>query len=153
MPLFPFVWQYSNQPIDVLAENIAELVVNSNEFIPVSNGISFQNSTIVNKSNLVKTEYLNTDTGLLIDYAAREYYLGHTLNNQSRLEIIDAQSKFTWRTNPEGGPLVAFGLLGSQKSLTVTGNMVASAAGPAVPMFLKIQVDGVDYRIQLLNLN
>ena len=50
-PLFQYVWQYNNQPIEVLAQDIVNIIsgsgsgpVNTANYIPVSNGLTFENS-------------------------------------------------------------------------------------------------------------
>jgi hypothetical protein len=161
MPLFPFVWQYNNQPIGVLADNVSELIVNSGKYIPLSDGLQFIDSTIVQDTlqNKLETQVIDpisgnsTLKGMKLDYANNKYRFGDYDgdNNGSTLVIDDPGhyvSMFTDRV--VGGGVCMFRLDGTNDSLEVFA-CTATTAGAAVPnLFLKLAVAGTQYKIQLL---
>jgi hypothetical protein len=62
--LFQYVWQYNNQPLDVLAQDILNIIsgsgsgpVNTANYIPVSNGLTFQDSQLYYDGNILKTTF------------------------------------------------------------------------------------------------
>jgi len=148
-PLFPFTWQYNNQPIEVLADNIAGLVVNTNKFVPVSDGNTFQDSTLTDDGVLFRTQYQGYPTGISMNYLQRKYSLGDGLVNNTKVTINDPLGTATLITQ-DGGTVKSWGIDGANECLTVVG-VTDTTAGAAAAMFLKINVDSVDYKIQLLN--
>lgn len=157
-PLFPFTWQYNNQPIEVLAENIAGLVVNTDKFVPVSNGLSFEDSTLVDDAVSLRTRYLVSpgtyeDKGLKLDYVGGKYALGDytTADNGSTLSINDAVQTVQMITKSGAGPAVTyFGLDGANATVIADDSLTATTAGSAAAKFLKIKVGATSYKIQLL---
>jgi len=155
-PLFPFTWQYNNQPIEVLAENIASVVVNSSKVIPVvnNNANGFVDSTLTDDAVSLKTRYLaspNTyeDKGFSLNYAGDKYVFGDYdgANNGTVVSVNDVLEKAALE-NASGA--VALGIDGANATLVADG-VSAATAGAAAALFLKITVDSVDYKIQLLN--
>jgi hypothetical protein len=84
-----------------------------------------------NINNTIKSTYQGNDIGLKLDFANRTYQLGQiTGNNATTLKIDDA---------------AAF-------PVQVSGTNVSSGtAGAASGQFLNVKVNGVDYKIALLN--
>lgn len=160
VPLFPFVWQYNNQPIEVLAENIASVVVNSSKVIPVvnDNENGFVDSTLTDDAVSLRTRYLaspNTyeDKGLKLDYAGDKYNFGDygATGNKSTLSINDGLQTVKLISKSGAGPAVTtFGLDGLNNTLTAESALTTTTAGAAAAKFIKISVDGVPYKIQLL---
>lgn len=160
MPLFPFTWQYNNQPIDVLAENIAELVVNSGKFIPLSDGVQFIDSTIRQDTLQNKLETIVTDPilggtlkGMKLDYAGDKYFFGDYdgANNNSGLVINDPTHKVSMITNLASSPGVAmFRLDGVAESLELQGCTATTAGAPIPNLFIKVVVGSTQYKLQLL---
>lgn len=86
-PLFQYVWQYNNQPIEQLAIDIVNVLgangtspVNTANYIPVSNGLTFDNSTLYSSPNYLKTTFTpdpgNTIWGIEFDYQTRNIIIG-----------------------------------------------------------------------------
>lgn len=154
VPLFPFTWQYNNQPIEVLAENIASVVVNSSKVIPVvnNNANGFVDSTLTDDAVSLRTRYLtapNTyeDKGFKLNYAGDKYQFGDYdgANNGTVVAVNDSLK----RAGLEGNG-VALGIDGIAGKLLIDG-VTAATAGAAAALFLQVTVDSVDYKIQLLN--
>ena len=83
MPLFSFVWQYNNQPINQLAQDINEFIAgNVNQYvIPVSSVTSFVNSNLVNTPSLIETRgWLTSDGvntwGMSLNHATKDVLIG-----------------------------------------------------------------------------
>jgi hypothetical protein len=161
MPLFPFTWQYSNQPIDVLAENIAELVVNSGKYIPLSDGVKFIDSTIIQDTlqNKLETAVIDpisgnaTLKGIKLDYAGDKYSLGDYVgaNNSSCFIVNDPTYKVSMITNRASSPGIAmFRLDGVAESLEVQGCTATTAGAPIPNLFIKVVVGSTQYKLQLL---
>lgn len=157
-PLFPFTWQYNNQPIEILAENIAGLVVNTDKFVPVSDGLTFQDSTLVDDAVSLRTRYLVSpgtyeDKGFKLEYAGGKYNFGdyNAEGNSSTLSINDSVQTVKLISQSGAGPAVTyFGLDGLNSTLIAEDAITATTAGSAAAKFLKIKVGSVDYKIQLL---
>lgn len=160
-PLFPFVWQYSNQPIEVLAEDVASVIVNTIKVIPVvnDNANGFIDSTLTDDAVSLRTRYLAgpnvyEDKGLKLDYVGGKYTFGDytTADNGSRLAINDAVQTLQMITKSGAGPAVTFfGLDGLNATLLADSALTAATAGAAAALFLKVDIAGVPYKIQLLN--
>jgi hypothetical protein len=159
MPLFPFVWQYNNQPIDVLAENVSELIVNTSKVIPVSDGLKFIDSTLTDTGASLQTTYLSApntydEKGLKLIYASGKYSLGDyaSVDNGSTLVINDAIQNLRLISQSGAGPAVTyFGLSGLNNTLEADDFLTTTTAGAAAAKFLKIKIGATDYKIQLLN--
>jgi hypothetical protein len=157
-PLFPFTWQYNNQPIEVLAATISEFVTNpTSKVLPVcadtanAGAGEFIDSTVWDTGQVLQTRYTNgaviEDKGLELNYLGNKYSLGDYdgANNGTTVSVNDgAQTARFSATNTE------FGIDDVNDTLTSTG-MTATTAGAAAALFLKINVDSVDYKIQLYN--
>ena len=86
-PLFPFVWQYNNQPIEQLAQDIVNVIaqsgngpVNTANYIPVSNGLTFDDSLIYQTATDIKTMWTpalgDTVWGIELDYTTKTVLIG-----------------------------------------------------------------------------
>lgn len=110
-------------------DNLSNNYINLSYFnlsTSVGNGIRLQEQEIKTYSN-----GFNNITGLKLDFANRVYELGQiTGNNTTTLTIDDAA---TYPVQVKGT------------------NVTANTAGGASSEFLKIKVNGVDYKIALLN--
>lgn len=149
MPLFSYVWQYSNQTIDVLAADVSGLIVNTDKFIPVSNGVSFVDSTLIDDGVSVRAQYQGEPMGIDMHYLTGKYQFGAmATGNGSNVTINDAAATVRMTTNV--GSAAYFGINGTSDTLEAVG-VAAATAGAAAAAFLKIKVDGTDYKIQLLN--
>jgi hypothetical protein len=164
MPLFPFVWQYNNQPIDVLAENIAGLVVNTENYLPVSNGTTFVDSFLevrpvngpVSPFSIgVFGMYNGNEIGLGVDFLQNYYSIGGP-------SLVDAQYGASCTANSAVGyaglsashpvnPLIQLGVDASQQALDYVGFELTSPPGPSSGKYLKIMVNGTAYRLELLD--
>jgi hypothetical protein len=159
-PLFPYVWSYNNQTVDVLANDITEYVVNpSPKVIPVCGAGEFVDSTLWDDSQSVRTRYQITpsfleDKGFYLDYATNKYRFGDYdgLYNNSTLLINDTSKTLRLSTNSGvPGGVSYFGVNGVLNSLEVTNSLTATTAGPVAAKFIKIDVGGTPYKIQLLD--
>lgn len=153
MPLFPFVWQYSNQPIEQLAADIAELSVNTAEYIPVSTGTAFIDSPLQVRPDGLFTMFNGNETGLAIDYVNNQYIFG---DNEgaifARLSCNGDLAVAQLHAHNNIGVPVLFGVDGINKFLTCYG-VSDTVAGVASGKYIKIEVDGILYNIELLNDN
>lgn len=151
MPLFPFVWQYNNQPIEVLAADVAEIVVNDNLYIPVSNGVGFDNSPIFSNGSVMRSVFGGTLEGFVIDAFNDEYKFGalEGATNATNVEIVDdiADAKLTclW----QGVDETTWGIRGDIRTLYTNGTTINLAASTIQPLALKVKVDGVNYKLPL----
>lgn len=130
-------WQFGS-----IGQNIVTYDVNGVNGIRLNLGnknytfgqISSDNRTqlfINDTLQLIKTSNNNTDKGLKLDFANRTYELGQINgNNATTLKIDDAAAY----------------------PVQISGTSVsANTAGASSGQFLKIKVNGVDYKIALLN--
>jgi hypothetical protein len=155
MPLFPFVWQYSNQPIEQLAADIAELSVNTAEYIPVSTGTSLTDSPLKVEQVLpgifgVRSYFNGVQDG--IQLVPGKYEFGATsiaagAGNNTRVDVMDVSGLAYFRTNAGGG-YTDFGIFGG--SLYGSGITDATAGG-AAGLYVKIRLNNVPYKIALLD--
>ena len=119
-PLFQYTWQYNNQPIEVLAQDIVNIIsssgsgpVNTANYIPVSNGLTFQDSNLYNDGNLLKTTFTpspgDTIWGFEFDLAAKTFLIGDhsagiqadTTNGYVTLVAVDVDGPAGNMTNLE----------------------------------------------------
>ena len=151
MPLFPFVWQYNNQPIEVLAADVAEIVVNDNLYIPVSNGTGFDNSPIFSNGSVMRSVFGGTLDGFVIDAFNDEYKFGALEGgtNTTNLEIVDdiGDAKLTclW----QGVDECTWGIRGDIRTLYTNGTTAPMLASTITTLALKVKVDGVNYKLPL----
>lgn len=161
IPLFPFTWQYNNQPIEVLAENIAGVIVNDPKVIPVvnDNANGFVNSTLTDDAVSLRSRYLSApgvyeDKGFKLDYVGNKFNFGDygATNNKSTLSINDALQTVRFISKSGAGPATTFfGLDGANNTLEAEDALIATTAGSAAAKFLKIKVGTTSYKIQLLD--
>jgi hypothetical protein len=151
MPLFPFVWQYSNQPIEQLAADVAEIVINDANYIPISSGTTFENSPIFSNGSVMRSVFGGTLEGFVIDAFNNVYKYGalEGATNATNLEITDniGDAKLTalW----QGVNETTFGIRGDIRTLYTNGTSVNMGTATLSPLALKIRVDGVNYRLPL----
>lgn len=160
MPLFSFVWEYNNQPIQVLAADIAALSVNTGKFLPVSTGYSFIDSPLKTNAGVGSPVVLwgnfeGQDDGLLLQPSAGKYYfgayeVGSGQGNRTYLEVDDAGGNFSFFAAGPGPAPVKFGVDSINSCLTATG-LDAATAGAAAGLYLTVRVNNIPYKIQLLN--
>ena len=160
-PLFPFTWQYNNQPIEILAENVAGVIVNNIKVIPVvnDNQNGFIDSTLTDDAVSLRSRYLAApnnyeDKGFKLDYVGNKYNFGDYtgVNNKSTLSVNDAAQTVRMISKSGAGPATTFfGLDGLNNTLEAEAALTATTAGSAAAKFLKIKVGTTDYKIQLLD--
>lgn len=170
MPLFPFVWQYSNQPIEVLATDILQIItsgntapVNTPDYIPVSNGLTFEDSCLITKD-------LQNNVGLRSDLGA-PFAEGIELKTNIRRYTLGtydtdiAASGFGYAevyNDPIFGSYAAVGLRGGHsvgvgpgilggEVIQLNGTQALTAGAP-LGQYLEIQVNGTLCKIELLNM-
>ena len=153
MPLFSFVWQYNNQPIEVLAADIAALSVNTANYIPVSTGTSFIDSPLEMRPEGLFSMFNGIETGIAIDIVNNQYSFGDNEGtNITRLGINGDLAVAALQATNGIGTSVFFGIDGTNKFLTCYG-VSDTVAGVASGKYIKIEVDGILYNIELLNNN
>lgn len=163
-PLFPFTWQYNNQPIEVLAATISEFVTNpSSKVIPVcadtanAGAGEFIDSSLVDDGVSLRTIYtvspgVQEQQGFKTDYAGRKYNFGDydTVNNGTNLAINDGTG--TARLlSVFNSSLEYFGADFDNEWLEATDGFTTTTAGAAAAKFIKVRVGSTNYKIQLLN--
>lgn len=151
MPLFPFVWQYSNQPIEQLAADVAEVVINDANYIPISSGTTFENSPIFSNGSVMRSMFGGTLEGFVIDAFNNSYKFGTLEGGTSftNLEITDniGDAKLTslWLGVDE----TTWGIRGDIRTLYTNGTSINLGTSTLSTLALKVKVDGVNYRIPL----
>lgn len=165
-PLFPFTWQYNNQPIEVLAENIAQFVTNPTaKVIPVcsdttvTSAAKFIDSSLWDDAVSLRTVYTAGPGNLLgkgfkLDYVGNKFTFGdyNATNNSTTLSINDALQTARMISKSGAGPATTFfGLDGLNATLEAEDALTATTAGSAAAKFLKIKVGTTAYKIQLLD--
>jgi hypothetical protein len=151
MPLFPFVWQYSNQPIEQLAADVAEVVINDANYIPISSGTTFENSPIFSNGSVMRSVFGGTLEGFVIDASNNQYKFGalEGATNTTNVEIVDniADAKLTslWQGTFE----TTWGIRGDTRTLYTNGTSINLGTTTLSTLALKVRVDGVNYRIPL----
>jgi hypothetical protein len=151
MPLFPFVWQYSNQPIEQLAADVAEVVINDANYIPISSGTTFENSPIFSNGSVMRSVFGGTLEGFVIDASNNQYKFGalEGATNTTNVEIVDniADAKLTclW----QGVDETTWGIRGDARTLYTNGTSINLGTSTLSTLALKVRVDGVNYRIPL----
>ncbi len=158
-PLFPYVWSYNNQPIEVLANEITQYAVNpSPKVIPVCGAGEFVDSTLWDDSQSLRTRYQITpsflvDRGFHLDYANSKYMFGdYDGSGNNSFLVIDDPGKTLrlWTNSGVPGGVSWFGINGVLNSLEVTDSLTTTTAGAAAAKFIKVDVGGNPYKIQLL---
>jgi hypothetical protein len=158
MPLFPFVWQYNNQPIEVLAADIAALSVNTGKFLPVSTGYSFIDSPLKTNAGVGSPVQLwgnfeGQDDAIFAQPSSGKYYFGayepaSGLGNRSRIEVDDSSGTIDFKSS--GPNLVRFGVDSTNQCLHANG-VDAATAGVSANLYLTVRVNNIPYKIELLN--
>jgi hypothetical protein len=163
-PLFPFTWQYNNQPIEVLAATVAEFVTNpTSKVIPVcadtanTGAGEFIDSTLTDDAVSLRTVYtvspgVQQEQGLKLDYVGQKYNVGDfdAIYNGTNLAINDAAG--TARLGSVfNSSLEYFGVDFDNEWLEATDGLTATTAGAAAARFIKIRIGSTNYKIQLLN--
>lgn len=162
-PLFPFVWQYSNQPIEVLAQNILDIITNGNtpgpvnspNYIPTSNGLTFEDSMLrtkdIGNNTVLETVWpIYGSKGFLLQPINNRYTFGECdpyATGSAAKVVVDNNFGY-----------VGFGIDGTNSyslGLDTDGLYVnvdaALTAGGSSGLFLKLKVGPTEYRIELLN--
>lgn len=158
-PLFPYVWSYNNQTVDVLANDITEYVVNpSPKVIPVCGAGEFVDSTLWDDSQSLRTRYQITpsfleDKGFILDYATNKYQFGDygESNNSTIVNVNDGTGTILFASRINGLSTKYFGVDCDNEWLKITTEFTETTAGSAAAKFIKIDVAGTPYKIQLLN--
>jgi hypothetical protein len=154
MPLFPFVWQYSNQPIEQLAADIAELSVNTAEYIPVSTGTSLTDSPLkveLVAGQTVLTSYRNgLWDGIQIAPAKYEFgalQVGAGAGNVTRLRIDDLGAAAAFSASYPN--FVQFGVNGVSQAIIADG-LDTTTAGATSGKYLRVKIGNTNYKVELL---
>lgn len=162
-PLFSFVWQYSNQPIEVLANDISQYVTNpTSKVIPVCSDTSataageFIDSTLWDDGVSLRTVYTagpgNLELqGFRLDYVGRKYRFGDhdQLYNGTNLSINDgagtARFLSTFNSSSE-----FFGADFNNEWIDLTDGFTEATAGASASKFIKVRIGTITYKIALL---
>ena len=163
-PLFAFVWQYSNQPIEVLANDISQYVTNpTSKVIPVcaDNAVTaaaqFIDSTLWDDGVSLRTVYTSSpgvleEQGIKLNYAGQKYSFGDfdNLYNGTNFAINDitGTSRFVSSYN---GTVEYFGADFNNEWLEATDGLTEATAGAAAAKFIKVRIGSTTYKIQLLD--
>lgn len=161
-PLFQYVWQYNNQPIEVLAQDIINIIsgsgsgpVNTANFIPVSNGLTFQDS-VLNTVDIGNNSVLETifpaygSKGFLLQPFIERYTFGEcdpAATGSAARVIVDNNFGYVG-LSIEGTNTYGFGL--DTDGLYVNVDATLTAGGSS-GQYLKLKVGANEYRLELLN--
>ena len=163
MPLFPFVWQYNNQPIEVLAADIASLIpsnINTADYIPVSDGTTFIDSPLkavplTPTISLLVSEYNGIWDGIKIGpakYAFGAIGVGAGAGNNTILDVDDIAATVVMKTSyppgPSGGTYLGVG--GGSGAILARGLDTAVPAGVSSGLYLRVQIANTMYKLELL---
>lgn len=162
-PLFPYVWQYNNQPIEVLAQEIVNIVsgsgsgpVNTANYIPVSNGLTFQDS-VINTVDIGNNPVLETlfpvygSKGFLIQPVVDRYTFGECEVSPTGFAgkvVVDNQNEYAAIYGESTLSSCAVGV--SINGIMLDGPVSLSTSG-ASGSYLQINVNNIPYLIELLN--
>lgn len=164
-PLFPYTWQYNNQPIEVLAEEVLNIISNGNtpgpvntaNYIPVSNGLAFEDS-VLNTKDIANNDILETifptvgNKGFLFQPFVDKYTFGEcdplaTTGFRGAL-VVD---NFNGYISMGGVGLTGnIGIGVSINGIELGGN-VSLTAGSSSGAYLEVYVNNVLYKLELLN--
>lgn len=154
MPLFSFVWEYNNQPIQVLAADIAALSVNNPDFIPVSTGNNFIDSPLkveLAAGQPVLTSYRNgLWDGIRIAPAKYEFgalQVGAGAGNVTRVRVDDLGAQATFTASYPN--FVQFGVSAVSQAILADG-IDTTTAGASAGKYLRVRIGNTDYKLELL---
>jgi hypothetical protein len=154
MPLFSFVWEYNNQPIQVLAADIAALSVNNPDYIPVSTGNNFIDSPL--KVELVAGQPILTSyrnglwDGIRIGPAKYEFgalQVGAGAGNVTRVKVDDLGAQATFTASYPN--FVQFGVSAVSQAILADG-IDTTTAGTSAGKYLRVRIGNTDYKLELL---
>lgn len=162
-PLFPFVWQYNNQPIEVLAEEIVNVLsangtspVNTANYIPVSNGLTFGDS-VLNTVDIGLNPVLETlfptfgSKGFLLQPVVDRYTFGEcdpaALGYAGKV-VVDNNFGYVGMSI-EGTNSYVLGVDNDGLVFNGDGSITAGASSGS---YLIIKVNGTQYKLDLLNM-
>lgn len=162
-PLFSFVWQYSNQPIEVLANDISQYVTNpTSKVIPVCADSSvtaaaeFIDSSLWDDGTSLRTVYTASPNvleqqGFNLDYVNHKYQFGEVDANYNGtvLQINDVAG--TARLSSVfNGTLEFFGANFNNEWIDLTDGFTEATAGASASKFIKVRIGSITYKIELL---
>ena len=162
-PLFQYVWQYNNQPIEVLAQDIVNIIsgsgsgpVNTANYIPVSNGLTFENSWLytvdVGNNDCLVSEFPTFGkVGFNISPATGRYYFGtydDSLTTPQGFLMVEENNNYI-TLNYRGG-VNDYGIGVSINGL-LFGGVVSNTVGTSSGNYLEVDVNGTLYKLELLN--
>lgn len=168
MPLFSFVWQYNNQPIESLASDILDIITNGNtapvnspDYIPVSNGLTFENSWLINTDQFnnpgLRTEFTsNSLEGIELNSTNRRYTLGNfDQAAASGLGYMTVNQDLVYGSYATlgltGGHSIGVGVGPLGEVIQLNGTQAFTAGAP-LGQYLEILVNGTPCKIELLNM-
>lgn len=155
MPLFPFVWEYNNQPIQVLAQDIAALSVNNPDYIPVSTGNNFVDSPLkVEQLTPTVTGLIsyfnNTWDGIVISPGKYEFgaiSIAAGAGNYTRVKVDDLSSSAVFTASYPN--FVQFGASSILQAIIADG-LDTTTAGASAGKYLRVRIGNTNYKLELL---
>ncbi len=161
-PLFPYTWQYNNQPIEVLAQTVLDIItngvtpapVNSPNYIPVSNGLTFEDS-IINTKDIGNNDVLETlwptygSKGFLLQPATNRYTFGECDPNALGTAAKMVVDNFYGYAGFEISGSNSYSMGVDYDGAYINVNTAITAGAPS-GSFLTIKVNGIAYKLQLL---
>jgi len=161
-PLFQYVWQYNNQPIEVLAQDIVNVIaqsgngpVNTANYIPVSNGLTFDDS-VLNTVDVGLNPVLET---IFPTFGSKGFLLQPIIDRYTFGECDPAALGFAGKltvNNDTGNVGVSIQgtnsyFLGVDNDGLVFDGEGAITAGTSSGVYLQVKVGGNLYKLDLLN--
>lgn len=171
---FQYVWQYQNTETTVLAQDIVDIInannllpfdcsqcspggggaVNTADYIPVSNGLTFEDSWLRTK-DIGNNPYLATifpvvgEVGFLLQPGINRYTFGEcnpfATGFKGRV-VVDNQNQYV-ALNGQGSNSFAIGV--NQTGIVLNGETYL-AAGVGSGMYLQVSVNNIMYKLALL---
>jgi hypothetical protein len=163
-PLFPIVWQYSNQPIEVLANDVSQYVTNPTaKVIPVcadtsvTSAAQFIDSTLTDDAVSLRTVYTSSpgvqeEQGLKLDYVGQKYNVGDFDANYNGTNLAINDVVGTARLGSVfNSSLEFFGADFNNEWVDITDGFTETTAGAAAAKFIKVRIGSTTYKLQLYN--
>jgi hypothetical protein len=163
-PLFPFTWQYNNQPIEVLAATVSEFVTNpTSKVIPVcadtanTGAGEFIDSTLTDDGVSLRTVYTASpgvleEQGFKLDYVGQKYNFGDfdQVYNGTNIAINDSAGTFKVLSQFNTSTAL-FGVDFDNEWLDLGDEFTEATAGAAAAKFIKVRIGSTTYKLQLYN--
>ena len=168
---------YISKQLDKLNATVAAtaaggLLNPTTDRIPYNSGLAFGDSFLVNDAtnSILKTVYSGNDVGLKLDFANYEFSLGdyngnneythiYVDDNARTINFLTQGTKFFQGSNTliELGDILSSGngtlmaIDDANQRWEMSNNLTEATAGGSASKYLKVYINGVTYKLALLN--